>query len=159
MTRIRSLATVAAALFGTAPLAAQTTPAPAAAPAAAPATPLSPAEEARLLELGKTYTRWFLTGKADSLVGAFAPDMAEKVGGVEGVQQMMNQIAERAGVETKVTEEKMTRRNGRPQFWHAGQFSDLEDDELVIRWVFDQNGKIAGAGINPKANAPAPDAQ
>ena len=157
MTRIRSLATLTAALFATAPLAAQTSSAPSAATAVA--APLSVAEEAALLALGKTYTRWFLTGKADSLVGAFAPDMAEKVGGVEGVQQMMNQIAERAGVETKVTEEKMTRRNGRPQFWHAGQFSELIDDELVIRWVFDKDGKIAGAGINPKSAAPAPDAQ
>ena len=155
MARIRSLAALSALLLAAAPLAAQTTPAP----AAAPAIPLSPADEARFLALGKTYTRWFLTGKADSLMGAFAPEMAEKVGGVEGVQQMMNQIAERAGVETKVTEEKMTRRNGLPQFWHAGQFSELADDELVIRWVFDKDGKIAGAGINPKANAPAPDAQ
>lgn len=137
-----------------APLAAQTT-APAA-PAAAPAK-LTPEEEARFLALGKTYTRWFLAGKADSMLTAFDPEAAEKAGGIEGIRGMMNSLAERAGVETKIVEEKITRRNGRVQFWHAGLFSDFADEEVVLRWIFDANGKITGAGMNPKSKAPAPD--
>ena len=158
MTRIRSLATAAAILLATTPLAAQTTPAPTLTPVAATPAPLSPADEARFLALGKTYTRWFLTGKADSLVAAIAPDRAEKVGGIDGLREGMNQVAEKAGVETKVTEEKLTRRKGQLQFWHAGAFTELEGDELVIRWIFEDDGKISGIGIGPKSQAPPVDA-
>jgi hypothetical protein len=153
MTRLRALTTIAFA-FAAVPLSAQT---PTVAPAAAAPAPLTPAEEARFFALGKTYTRWFLSGKADSMLAVMAPETVEKVGGIDGMREMMNQIAERAGVETKMTEEKMTRRNGKPQFWHAGQFSEFADDELVIRWIFDADGKITGAGFGPKGSTPAPD--
>lgn len=153
MTRTRTMTALALTLAAL-PLAAQT---PVVAQVASAPAPLTPAEEARFLALGKTYTRWFLGGKADSLLAVMAPETAEKVGGIDGVRDMMNQVAERAGAETKMTEEKMTRRNGRPQFWHAGQFSEFTDDELVIRWIFDADGKITGAGFGPKGTTPAPD--
>lgn len=156
---VRTLIPVALFALVTAPLTAQTATPPAATPASAPAPmeKLSPADEARFLALGKTYTRWFLSGKADSMIAVFSPETMEKMGGIEGLRGMMNQVAERAGVETKITEEKMTRRNTRPQFWHAGIFSDFTQDEIVIRWIFDINGKITGAGFGPKTQAPAPD--
>lgn len=139
------------------PLAAQTTAPAAAQSAPAPVPKLTPEQEAHFLALGKTYNRWFLAGKADSLLQVLAPETVENIGGIEGLRSMMNQIAERAGVETKIVEEKMTRRNGRPQFWHAGLFSDFPDDQLVLRWILDSNGKITGVGAGPLAQAPAPD--
>lgn len=150
---------IASLCFAASPLAAQTaTPAaaPAAAAVAAPAK-LTPDEEAHFLDLGKTYTRWFLAGKADSMITAFTAESVEKMGGIDGLRNMMNQVAERAGVETKIVEEKLTRRNGRIQFWHAGLFSEFADDQLVLRWILDADGKISGAGAGPKAQTPAPD--
>lgn len=145
------------ALLAAAPLAAQT-PAPAAptAPAPPPAK-LTAEQETKLAALGKTYTRWFLGGQADSLAGAFDADMLARVQGVGGIAEMMGQIAERAGTQTKVVAEKLTYRNGKPQYWHEAEFSELADEPLVIRWVLSPEGKIIGAGINPKSNAPPPD--
>ncbi len=138
-----------------APLGAQTpTTAPAAAAAAAK---LTAEQEARLLALGKTYTRWFLGGQADSLASAFDAEMLAKVQGVQGITEMMGQIAERAGIQTKVVAEKLTYRRGNPQYWHEAEFSELADEALVIRWVLSPEGKIVGAGINPKSAAPPPD--
>lgn len=145
----------AMALLLVAPVAAQTPTMAPAAPAAA--AKLTPEQEAKLLALGKTYTRWFLAGKADSLIAAMAPGTLEELGGVAGLEDVMARVTERAGLETKVVEEKMTYRNGQPQFWHAGEFSAFSEDELVIRWVMTPEGKITGAGIGPKGQTPAPD--
>lgn len=155
----RCLFPLAALALGVVPAHAQTAAPATTATTVSAATPimLTAADAARLTELGKTYTRWFLAGKADSLLSAFTPESAENAGGIDGVREMMNQVAERGGVEVKVTDEKLTRRNGYPQFWHAGQFSDFTSDELVIRWVLFPDGKIRGAGIGPKAATPAPD--
>ncbi|MDX2262824.1 MAG: hypothetical protein SFU84_14120 [Gemmatimonadales bacterium] len=145
------------ALLAAAPLAAQT-PAPAAPPAAAPApVKLTAEQEAKMAALGKTYTRWFLGGQADSLATAFDAEMLTKVQGVGGITEMMGQIADRAGFQTKVIAEKMTYRNGKPQYWHEAEFSELAGESLVIRWIFSPEGKIIGAGINPKSAAPKPD--
>jgi hypothetical protein len=143
------------ALLAAAPLAAQT-PAPAAPAATAPAK-LSPDEEARLLELGKKYTRWFLAGNADSLVTVFNPELLPRMGGIAGIADMMQQISDRAGIPTKLVEEKLTYRNGKPQHWYEAEFSELANEPLVIRWLFDPQGKIIGAGINPRSAAPKPD--
>lgn len=138
------------------PLVAQTTPPTA--PAAAPAkVQLTPEQETQLLVLGKKYTQWFLGGQADSLATGFDPEAFQKVGGMDGMLTMMGQIAERAGTEVKIVEEKMTYRNGQPQFWHEGSFSEFTDQTLVFRWVMNVEGKIVGAGIQPRSAAPEPD--
>lgn len=154
MSRLSTLA--AAALLSAAPLAAQTATPTADTPKAAP---FSPADEARFMALGKTYTRWFLNGRADSLLGAMDPATAEKMGGIESIRENMNTVAERAGAELKVVVEKMTRRRGAAQFWHEGQFSEIQGDYFVIRWVMDEKGKLIGAGLGPKAQTPQPDPQ
>lgn len=152
----QSLLPLVALLIAT-PLAAQT-PAPATPPAAAPApVKLTAEQEAQMTALGKTYTRWFLAGSADSLATAFDADMLTKVQGVGGITEMMGQITDRAGFQTKVLAEKLTYRNGKPQYWHEAEFSELAGEALVIRWVLNPEGKIVGAGINPKSAAPRPD--
>lgn len=144
------------ALLAAAPMAAQT-PAPAA-PAAAPApVKLTAEQEARMTALGKTYTRWFFAGAADSLATAFAPDMLKSVEGVAGITAMMERMSERIGQPSKVLVEKMTYRNGMPQFWYEAEFSEFADEAVVVRWVFNAEGKVIGSGINPKSRAPAPD--
>lgn len=146
----------AAALLFAAPLAAQN-----AAPVDPPAkaAPFSAADSARYTALGKNYTRWFLNGRADSLLAAMSPETAEKMGGIEAIRENMNRLAERAGAETKVVAEKLTRRRGLPQFWHEGEFSEIQGDAIVIRWVMDEDGKLIGAGLGPKSQTPPPDPQ
>jgi len=147
---------LAAMSLAAAPLSAQV---PAAPPAAAPAPPpvLTPAQEARFLQLGKTYTRWFLAGKADSLAGVYETTALLRMGGVENIRQQMAQVADHAGTESAVLAEKMTRRNGWPQFWHEGQFTQFADEPIVIRWVMDADGHIVGVGLGPKSRTPAVD--
>lgn len=135
-------------LVGVAPLAAQT---PATTPALQAPVTLTAADSARFLALGQKYTRWFLAGNADSLLAAVHPSAVEGLGGLEGVREAQGRVAERAGIETKVVEEKLTRRNGRLQFWHAGDFSEMTTDQFVIRFILDENGMITGAGLSPKA--------
>lgn len=144
-------------LFLAAPLAAQT-PAPAA-PAAAAPTPvkLTPDQEANLLSLGKQYTRWFFSGAADSLAGAFDAFMLEKSGGVSGISERMAQISERVGAPAKVLVERIGYRKGQPEFWYEAEFSGFPNEAVVVRWVLTVDGKVTGAGVNPKSAAPSQD--
>lgn len=152
---IRRLSTaLATGVFAAVTASAQTpTPPPTTAPA-----PFTAEQEARLLKLGHTYTTWMFTGKADSLAAAFDDKALEQIGGLDGVKERVRQSRERAGLETSVVVEKMTRRNGRPQFWHEGKFTAMPEDNLVIRWVLDiDTGKIVGGGMGPKSGTTAPD--
>ena len=141
-------------LVAVAPLAAQTPDTP---PVLQAPVTLTAADSAHYLALGQKYTRWFLTGNADSLVAVVHPSALEGLGGLEGVREAQGRVAERAGIETKVVEEKLTRRRGRLQFWHAGTFSEMTDDQFVIRFLLDENGMIVGAGLGPKAQTPPVD--
>jgi len=147
------------ALLAAAPLAAQT-PAPAAPPAAAPApAKLTAEQETKMTALGKTYTRWFLAGTVDSLAAVYDPKLLERVNGVAGIVEMMQQISEKAGFPTKVIAEKLTYRNGMPQYWYEAEFSEFAPEPVVIRWLLTPEGKIIGSGINPKSAAPKPDGE
>ena len=116
-------------------------------------TPLSAADSTHLMELGRTYTRWMLQDKTDSLMAVMTPEFLESMGGAAGVSERMAMLAEHAGKELMVLAEKMTRRNGRPQFWHEAAFSAFTDEPLVFRFVFDEKMKVAGIGMGPKSQA------
>jgi hypothetical protein len=146
-------------LLASAPLAAQT-PAPATPPAAAPApVKLTAEQESQMMALGKTYTRWFLAGAVDSLAAVFDAKLLERVNGVAGINEMVQQISEKAGFPTKVIAEKLTYRNGLPQYWYEAEFSEFAPEPVVIRWLLTPEGKVIGSGINPKSAAPKPDGE
>ena len=139
-------------------------PAPTAAPTAAPAAAAAPApvvltatQEQRIIAVGKQATAYFMAFKADSLAAMFASDALERIGGVAGISQLLAQVQEHGGAPEAIVEQKLTRRRGRPQFWTEIKYSNMLDDTLVTRWIIDVDGKIVGAGINPKAAAPEPD--
>lgn len=139
---LRSL--VLAAVLGGVPVAVQ---------AQAPSAP----DDAALMALGKKLTVWFFEGQADSLYAHLSDAAKANAGGVEGIRQHMSDFSSRAGSELGVLVEKMTRRNGKPQFWHEGTFSNFPD-ALVIRWVFNEQGEVDGVGMGPKGGTPEPDA-
>ena len=127
--------------------------------ALAVALPLT-AQEARLpadsMEIGQQYTKWFLAYEADSLWSRMTPEMQERNGGIDHLVQMMDQVALQVGTEVEVLEERYVTRNGKPQFWHTGRFSELAEP-VQIRWVIEPDGRISGAGINPASQAPPVD--
>ncbi|MBK7594166.1 MAG: hypothetical protein IPJ11_02675 [Gemmatimonadetes bacterium] len=91
------------------------------------------------------------------MAGAFDAGMLAKAEGVAGITAMMQQISERAGFPTKVLVEKLTYRNGMPQYWYEAEFSEFANEPVVVRWVMNAEGKVIGSGLNPKSAAPKPD--
>lgn len=152
--RIRLIHSLAAALVLATPLALQAQDAPPE-PAAAPAKPFTAEESAHYMDLGKQAVGYFFDGQADSLLAMMNTESQERVGGVDGVRQMMDTIGERAGMILEVVDQKMTRRNGRPQFWYEAIFSEFEQEPLVFRYIFDEEGLIRGVGVTPKSAANA----
>jgi hypothetical protein len=112
--------------------------------------------EAQYLTLGKQYTGWFFTGRADSLLAHMAPDSREAVGGAAGILNQRDQLVARAGNETMPLEDKLTWRRGMPQFWHEGAFDGFSEP-IVLRWVMDDKGAIIGVGLGPKSRTPEVD--
>lgn len=159
----RSFLLPLAAVCMAAPVAAQgnsTPPAPPVAPAAPappapPPAPFTAEETERYMALGRKVNTWFLEGLADSIVAIAPPEIQDRMGGVEGVMQQMAMFAERAGPLIRVVEEKMTRRDGQPQFWFEAEFVEFANGTLVLRWVFNEEGQLVGAGMGPRAGARA----
>ncbi len=52
-----------------------------------------------------------------------------------------------------MSEETWKLRNGDCQYWRTAQFSAV-DEPLLIRWVLDRTGRIAGFGAGPYTQAP-----
>jgi hypothetical protein len=142
----RTLVVAAAALTAAVPSAVAQT--------AAPTLP----DAQTLLALGRQYTLWFYTAEADSLFAHMTVESQEGVQGVDGIRQEAASFVMRAGGEVELIEDKMTLRRGWPQYWREARFDGFTDEPLVIRWVLDSTGKIAGVGLSPKSRAPAPDA-
>ncbi len=109
------------------------------------------------LALGHQLTDWFLAGRMDSIVARMPDDIKEKSGGVAGLQQARAQLAERAGEEAKVLEEKMTRRNGAAQYWRSSLYTEFPQEPLVLRWVFNESSQVVGIGLGPLGQTPPPD--
>ncbi len=143
----RLIAALGAVVLAAAPLTAQD-----AAPAAP--KPFTADEEARYLKLGHQAVTFFFDGKADSLLAMMDSATKTRAGGVDGVRQQMDAVAERGGVPLTVKAERMTRRNGQPQFWYEADMSNYADEPIVFRWLFNEQGQITGIGMGPKSNAP-----
>jgi hypothetical protein len=142
---MRLLFTGLAALTLAGPLAAQATPA-----ADVPA-------DVQHLALGHQLSEWFLAGKMDSIVARMPDDVKEKSGGASGLSQARMQLAERAGEEGKLLEEKMNRRKGLAQYWRLALYTELPQEPIVLRWLFNEQSQVVGFGLGPLSQTPAPD--
>ncbi len=143
-----------------APMAAQTsstattsaTP-PTAAVVASPPKPFTAAEEAKYMALGRRAASFMAKKQADSLLAMMEDETGKSVGGLDGIKNTMASMEEKIGTVTKVLVEKMTRRNGMPQFWHEAEYSNFTDEPGVTRFVFSEEGKIIGLGTSAKSKA------
>ncbi|MFN8645741.1 MAG: hypothetical protein U0104_03195 [Gemmatimonadales bacterium] len=113
--------------------------------------------DADYLALGRKYYDWFVSAEADSILAHLSPEAREGAGGLDGVHQAIVDFLTRAGVETELVEEKMTRRNGRPQYWRESRYASFTEESLVFRWVFNDAGELDGVGMGPRSRTPAPD--
>jgi hypothetical protein len=125
-------------------------------PLAAQAASAVPAD-VRHLAVGHQLTEWFLAGHMDSIVARMPDDIKQKSGGAAGLQDARAQLAQRAGEEAKVLEEKMTRRKGIAQYWRSAMYTEMPQDPLVIRWLLDDSSRVVGFGLGPLGQTPAPD--
>jgi hypothetical protein len=132
--------------------------APAAPPAAAtPAAPVRPPKlPADSLELARKWTRWFYTAQADSLAAAEQPGNRTQDAAKADYINALSELTARVGTETEVLEEAFITRKGFRQYWRTAKFSNFPEP-VMVRWVFDTQGRIAGFGMNPKSAAPPVD--
>lgn len=105
------------------------------------------------LALARQYTTWLYAGEADSLVAHSTDETRNEEGARDRLLQLSQLIAQRAGHELEVSEETWKLRNGECQYWRTAQFSAMEEP-LLIRWVLDRTGRIAGYGAGPYTQAP-----
>lgn len=105
------------------------------------------------LALARQYTTWLYAGEADSLLAHSSDENRNEEGARDRYVEMSQLIAQRAGFELEVSEETWKLRNGDCQYWRTAQFSAMEEP-LLIRWVLDPQGRIAGFGAGPYAQAP-----
>jgi hypothetical protein len=110
------------------------------------------------LALGHRLTMWFQAGHMDSIVQRMAPEVVERSGGAEGLARARAELAERAGREATLLEEKMTRRRGLAQYWRSAMY-DGSPEPIVMRWLFDEESRLVGFGLGPLSQTPEPDPQ
>jgi hypothetical protein len=124
---------------------------PVAAPSGAARTPAAlPADS---FDLARKYTRWFYSGELDSLVahnsseGRKDPDLRNRL------NRSLTELTSRAGKEIWVSDERFITRNGNRQYWRTATFSAFTEP-LLVRWVMNSKGEIAGLGMGPASDAP-----
>ncbi len=108
------------------------------------------------LALARKYVSWLYDTQVDSLWAHTSADLRENLGSPDWWRQRTDEIVLRAGSETEVIEERFRMRKGRPQYWRTARFTDL-DQPLLIRFVIDDAGLIAGVGFGPASQAPPTD--
>jgi len=119
----------------------------------APASTFAQEAPVDSLALARQYTEWLYTGEADSLLAHSTEETRTEMGANGDFTRISQMIAERAGFELEVSEETWKLRNGDCQYWRTAQFSAM-DEPLLIRWVLDPLGRIAGLGAGPFTQAP-----
>jgi len=131
-----------------APLAAQEE-----APAAAVEGPHLPADS---MQLGAKYMEYILDYEAEDLYEALTDDMKESLGSAADIFDRMGSLFEQVGSQERVVSQRYWMRNGKPQYWHTAEFSNL-DEPMVFRFVIEPDGRISGIGINPESQNPPVD--
>ena len=97
-------------------------------------------------------TEWFFTARHDSVLPYFAPDGDRQMTTGE-LQERLEGLTARAGLETEVLEEKFVKRNGNTQYWRTSNYT-IFDEPVLFRWAFNKQGQIVGMGLGPASDAP-----
>jgi ABC-type sulfate transport system substrate-binding protein len=149
--RLNATTTLLALALAAAPVAASAqNPAPA---AARPKPAQLPKDS---MELARKYTNWLYMNQSDSLV-AHSDSVVRAQPEQKGTyEQRSLTVAERAGDEVKVLDEKFITRNGTRQYWRTATFTNAPEP-ILIRWVMSAKGEILAIGLGPASQAPPVD--
>ena len=106
------------------------------------------------LALGRKYIGWFFDGHSDSLFNAMVEDTQGRVGGMEGIENMMDQVIDQIGEETAVVSESAKIiDDGVLEYRRLSEF-ETAPERIVWIWRTNEEGQIVGAGIRPESQAP-----
>jgi hypothetical protein len=136
--------------------------APAAAQNASPAAPAASAAPAvdwtdtQWILYGRKVAEWFFLGQTDSVLAHSSPDVLDRMNGATGLLEARDELLARAGSETEVITDKMTRRKGNPQYWRESKYENASEP-IVLRFVFNAQAQVIGIGMGPASQTPAPD--
>jgi hypothetical protein len=115
-------------------------------------TPPAASMPADSLAHARKLTDWFFTARFDSLHAWLSPGM-QKSRSPEKLQEDLEQLVSRAGLESDVVEEKFVKRNGQTQYWRTGRYT-IFPEPVLFRWAFDKQGRIDGMGLGPASSPP-----
>lgn len=108
------------------------------------------------VETGRRYARWFLEAELDSLIARAPAGLLEALGGREGIQRASAMVADRAGTEVSLVEERLVWRGGKRQYWRTMVMNRMSDP-FLLRIVLEADGGFGGYGLGPAANPPPVD--
>jgi hypothetical protein len=123
---------------------------PASAPAARPKPAQLPADS---MARARKWTFWLYTTQSDSLYAQMDSGAKAVTGSPRALDNNSAELAQRAGSETKVIEEKFITRNGNRQYWRTASFSNLAEP-LLVRFVMNAKGQLMGIGMGLASTPP-----
>ena len=106
------------------------------------------------LALGRKFTGWFFDGYADSLWNVMGEATRGRVGGVEHIENMMDQLINQIGYEAEVVSESAKfRDDGVLEYRRLSEY-DLAPELIVWIWRINDEGQIVGMSVRPESQAP-----
>ena len=110
------------------------------------------------LTLARLYTQWLYDGQADSLLAHSSDWALERYATLDEWWRRSQMIAERLGWETNLIDEAWRLVNGRCQYWHTAQFSEIPVP-FMIRWTLNEQWEIIGLQLGAASDPPEADAE
>ncbi|TDJ55878.1 MAG: hypothetical protein E2O47_03410 [Gemmatimonadetes bacterium] len=106
------------------------------------------------LALGRKFTGWFVDGYADSLWNVMGEGTRGRIGSIENIESMMDQIIDQIGDEAEVVSESAKfGDDGVLEYRRLSEY-DLAPEPIVWIWRINDEGKIVGVRILPESQAP-----
>jgi hypothetical protein len=106
------------------------------------------------LALGRKFTGWFFDGHSDSLWNVMGEATRGRVGGIESIENMMDQVLDQIGEEVEVVSESAKARDDSVVVYRRLSEFDLAPERIVWIWRINEAGEIVGVGIRPESQAP-----
>lgn len=117
------------------------------------AAPIAAQSSPDSLALGRKYTGWFLDGASDSLWAVMDSAMQGRVGSIDNIENMMDQIGEQIGSEIDVVSETATMGDDGVLEYRRLSEWDMAPELVVMMWRINADGMLVGARIRPESQA------
>ncbi|MGI8508832.1 MAG: M23 family metallopeptidase [Gemmatimonadaceae bacterium] len=106
---------------------------------------------------GRRYTHWLFASDFDSLSARMSPAVLRAVGGGDGLTQLRQRLAAKAGEETAVVSEHIYREPGAVEYYRVSRFAATPDTTWTTRWAWTPDDTIVALSLTITP-APAPSA-